>query len=78
MNSSQICCRVSHRRNVFNRVAAAINEGADEWTLLRGLIDDDTAYVTERNPNWTTYRDVAAVAQTCWGPADEHQPQRHT
>ena len=57
--------RLDHR-NVFNRVAAAIYDGADEWTLLQGLIDDDNAYVTQRNPYWTTYRDVAAVAQTCW------------
>jgi hypothetical protein len=57
--------RLDHR-NVFNRVAEAIYDGADEWTLLQGLIDDDNAYVTQRNPNWTTYRDVAAVAQTCW------------
>lgn len=57
--------RLDHR-NVFNRVAAAIFEGADEWTLLQGLIDDDNAYVTQRNPNFTTYRDVAAVAQTVW------------
>jgi hypothetical protein len=39
--------RLDHR-NVFNRVAAAIYEGADEWTLLQGLIDDDNAYVTQR------------------------------
>jgi hypothetical protein len=57
--------RLDHR-NVFNRVAEAIYDGVDEWTLLQGLIDDDNAYVTQRNPNWTTYRDVAAVAQTCW------------
>lgn len=57
--------RLDHR-NVFNRVAEAIYDGANEWTLLQDLIDDDNAYVTQRNPNWTTYRDVAAVAQTCW------------
>jgi hypothetical protein len=57
--------RLDHR-NVFNRVATAIYEGAEEWTLLQGLIDDDNAYVTQRNPNWTTYRDVALVAQTAW------------
>jgi hypothetical protein len=57
--------RLDHR-NVFNRAAAAIYEGADDWTLLQGLIDDDNAYVTQRNPYFTTYRDVAAVAQSCW------------
>jgi len=57
--------RLDHR-NVFNRVAEAIYDGADGWDLLEGLIDDDNAYVTKRNPNWTTYRDVAAVAQTTW------------
>lgn len=54
------------QRNVFNRVAAALYEGQDEWTLLTGMIDDDNAYVTQNNPNWTTYRDVAAIAQTAW------------
>ncbi|MGH8996979.1 MAG: DNA sulfur modification protein DndB [Acidimicrobiales bacterium] len=54
------------QRNVFNRVAAALYEGQDEWTLLAGMIDDDNAYVTQNNPNWTTYRDVAAVAQVAW------------
>ena len=47
-------------------MATAIYDGADEWTILQGLIDDDNAYVTQRNPNWTTYRDVALVAQTAW------------
>jgi hypothetical protein len=54
------------QRNVFNRVANAIYDGEDDWTLLQGLIDDDNAYVTQNNPHWTTYRDVAAVAQTAW------------
>ena len=57
--------RLDHR-NVFNRVAAAIYDGSDDWTLLKGFIDDDNAYVTQNSPFWTTYRDVAAVAQTCW------------
>ena len=52
------------QRNVFNRVASTIYEGKDEWNLLEGLIDDDNAYVTQNNRHWTTYRDVAAVAQT--------------
>jgi hypothetical protein len=54
------------QRNTFNRVATIIYDGKDDWTLLDGLIDDDNAYVTQTNPNWTTYRDVAAVAQTAW------------
>ena len=54
------------QRNVFNRVAAAIFDGQDEWTLLQGMIDDDNAYVTQNNRYWTTYRDVAAVAQVAW------------
>jgi hypothetical protein len=54
------------QRNVFNRVANAIYDGKDEWVLLEGLIDDDNAYVTQNNPHWTTYRDVAAVAQTAY------------
>lgn len=54
------------QRNVFNRVATIIYEARDEWTLLEGLIDDDNAYVTQNNPYWTTYRDVAAVAQTAY------------
>lgn len=54
------------QRNVFNRVANAIFDAEGDWTLLQGLIDDDNAYVTQTNPNWTTYRDVAAVAQTAW------------
>ena len=54
------------QRNTFNRVASAIYEGKDDWTLLEGLIDDDNAYVTQTNPHWTTYRDVAAVAQTAY------------
>jgi hypothetical protein len=54
------------QRNVFNRVANTIFDGEDDWTLLQGLIDDDNAYVTQNNPHWTTYRDVAAVAQTAW------------
>ena len=54
------------QRNVFNRVASSIYEGKDEWLLLEGLIDDDNAYVTLNNPHWTTYRDVASVAQTAY------------
>ena len=54
------------QRNVFNRVASALYDGKDEWVLLEGLIDDDNAYVTQNNPHWTTYRDVAAVAQTAY------------
>lgn len=54
------------QRNVFNRVAASIYEPDDDWTLLVGMIDDDNAYVTQNNPYWTTYRDVAAIAQVAW------------
>ena len=54
------------QRNAFNRVASAIYDGKDDWTLLEGLIDDDNAYVTQNNPHWTTYRDVASVAQTAY------------
>ena len=54
------------QRNVFNRVATAIYEGRDDWSLLDGLIDDDNAYVTQNNRYWTTYRDVASIAQTAY------------
>lgn len=54
------------QRNVFNRVAASIYDGQDDWTLLAEMIDDDNAYVTQNNRFWTTYRDVAAVAQVAW------------
>jgi DNA-sulfur modification-associated len=54
------------QRNVFNRAATAMYEGRDDWSLLEGLIDDDNASVTQNNPHWTTYRDVAAVAQTAF------------
>lgn len=54
------------QRNVFNRVATALFEAHDGWNLLEGKIDDDSAYVTQRNPYWTTYRDVASVAQVAW------------
>jgi len=54
------------QRNVFNRVATSLYEAHDGWDVLEGKIDDDSAYVTQRNPYWTTYRDVAAVAQVAW------------
>jgi hypothetical protein len=54
------------QRNVFNRVAAAIFESRDDWRLLEGLIDDDNASLSQNSQYWTTYRDVAAVAQTAW------------
>lgn len=54
------------QRNVFNRVAAAIYAGEGGWELLVDRIDDDNDYTSQYNPNWTTYRDVAAVAQVAW------------
>jgi len=57
--------RLDHR-NAFNRVAATLYDGTDDWTVLEDNIDDDNAYVTQGNQYWTTYRDVAAVAQIAW------------
>ncbi len=54
------------QRNVFNRVASAIYDGEGGWTLLVDRIDDDNDYTSTNNPYWTTYRDVASVAQTAW------------
>jgi hypothetical protein len=54
------------QRNVFNRAATALFEGRDGWDRLEGLVDDDNAYVSQNNPHWTTYRDVATVAQTAY------------
>ncbi|OWY62733.1 hypothetical protein B7486_56840, partial [cyanobacterium TDX16] len=57
--------RLDHRQ-VFNRVAGRLVTGSDGWTLLEGLVDDDNAYTTRNNPNWTTWRDVVDVARTLW------------
>lgn len=57
--------RLDHR-NVFNRAAAVIFDGTDGWTLLVDQIDDDNNTTSQTNEHWTTYRDVAAVAQTAW------------
>src|SRR5207248_1930578 len=40
--------------------------GEDGWELLVDRIDDDNDYTSQYNPYWTTYRDVASVAQVAW------------
>lgn len=57
--------RLDHR-NVFNRAASAIFGGDDGWDLLVDRIDDDNDYTSQYNAYWTTYRDVASVAQIAW------------
>ncbi|MGH3907408.1 MAG: DNA sulfur modification protein DndB [Pseudonocardiaceae bacterium] len=57
--------RLDHR-NVFHRAASAIFAGEDGWDLLVDRIDDDNDYTSQYNVYWTTYRDVAAVAQISW------------
>lgn len=65
------------QRNVFHRVASAIFEGDEGWDLLVGLIDDTNDYTTSNNPHWTTYRDVAQVAQILWmGYGSRWTPQQ--
>ena len=54
------------QRNVFNRVAAAIYGGDGDWNHLVDRIDDDNATISHHNKYWTTYRDVAAIAQIAW------------
>jgi hypothetical protein len=65
------------QRNVFHRVASAIFEGDEDWNLLVGLIDDTNDYTTANNPHWTTYRDIAQVAQIAWmGYGSRWTPQQ--
>lgn len=54
------------QRNVFNRVGSAIFAGDEGWELLVDQIDDNNDYTAQNNPYWTTYRDVASVAQIAW------------
>lgn len=57
--------RLDHR-NVFNRVASSMFGGEDGWDLLVDRIDDDNDYTSLNNLYWTTYRDVASIAQIGW------------
>ena len=49
-------------RIVFNRVATALQR----HDYLEGLVDDERDWTTANNENWTTLRDLAAIAKLLW------------